>query len=340
MTPRTLIILAVMAATGAAGAVWQWQANRAGYIEAERGERVLPSLLGRANDVAAIFVQQSDRSFRIVRGEDAAYKLEGSDFPVKGGRFQSAIVAAASLEKFEAKTAREDRYGKIEVGNPQAPDAASRLMRFETADGTVIAELILGRKARGRVGGTIADGQYVRLPGEAQSWLTRGVVEGTAQLSSWVDAGVVEMNTDKVVQSTFKPVNGPELVVRRTGVTEGGQPKFELDGLPEGRKPKADLTIRYAATDIANSQFIDVRKDQGGDIAWRATLLMEDGMLIGFDVTADDWLSVKVLDAGKDKETSDDIIKRTGGFQYQLPDYKIRQFKQTMADLTEPAAAD
>ena len=338
MTPRTLIILAVMAVTGAAGATWQWQANRSGFIEAERGERVLPSLLARANEVAAIFVQQGERSFRLVRGEDASYRLEGSGVPVKAGRFPSAVVAAASLEKFETKTAREDRYDKIEVGNPEAAGTASRLMRFETADGTVIAELILGKKARGRVGGTIADGQYVRVPGEAQSWLTRGVVEGTAQLSSWVDAGVVEMNNSKVVKATFQPAGGPELVVRRTGVTEGGQPKFELDGVPEGRKPVRDLIIRYAATDIANSQFIDVRKDQGGEVAWRATLMMEDGMLIGFNITADDWLSVEVLDGGKDKETSDDILKRTGGYQYQLPDFKIRQFKQTMDNLTEPAS--
>ena len=58
---------------------------------------------------------------------------------------------------------------------------------FEDADGNKLGEVILGKKARGRVGGAIADGQYVRLPGEQQSWLVRGVVEGTAELSTWVD---------------------------------------------------------------------------------------------------------------------------------------------------------
>ncbi len=333
---RTVIALGIAAAVALGGAAWQWQQTHSGYVEARRGERLLPDLLAKANDVAAISVRQGDKSFRIIRNDDASYKLEGSDFPVKGGKFQSAIVAAASLELFEAKTAREDKYPIIEVDDPAAKNAKGRLVTFEDKAGNTLAEVILGKKARGRVGGAIADGQYVRLPGDKQSWLVRGVVEGNADLSTWVDTGVVEMNIDKVVLAAFQPAGGEELVVRRVGVTDGGQAKFEIDNVPEDRKPQNDLTIRYAATDIANSRFIDVRKDQGGDVAWRTRLMMEDGMLIEFNITADDWLSVKVLDGGKDKETSDDIIKRTGGYQFQLEDYKIAQFKKTMADLTEP----
>jgi hypothetical protein len=114
MTPRTVTMLALAAAVAMGGAVWQWQANRAGFVEAERGERLLPGLLDKANDVAAISVQQGNRSFKIIRNEDSSYKLAQSEFPVKGGKFQSAIVAAASLEKFEAKTARDDKYPQIE----------------------------------------------------------------------------------------------------------------------------------------------------------------------------------------------------------------------------------
>lgn len=336
MTPRTVIVLGIAAALAIGGAAWQWQRTHSGYIEAARGERLLPGLLEQANEVAAISVRQGDKAFRIVRNEDASYKLAGSDYPVKGGKFQSAIVAAASLERFEAKTAREDKYPLLEVDDPTKQDAKGRLVTFEDAAGKALAEIILGKKARGRVGGAIADGQYVRLPGEAQAWLTRGVVEGNADLSTWVDTGVVEMNVDKVVLAAFKPRDGEELVVRRVGVTDSGQPKFEIDNVPDDRKPVQDLTIRYAATDIANSRFVDVRKDEGGEIAWRTRLMMEDGMLIEFNITADDWLSVKVLDGGKDKETSDDIIKRTGGYQFQLEGYKIAQFKKTMAGLTEP----
>lgn len=335
MKPAGVIAIAIAAAVAVSGAVWQWNANRAGYSDAARGERILPQLLGRANDVAAITVQQGKRSFRIVRKPDASYELAGSGFPVTGGKFQSALVAAASLEKFEAKTARAEKHVLIEVDDPAKPEAKGRLVRFETASGEVVGEIVLGKKARGRVGGALKDGQYVRLPGEAQSWLARGVIEGNANLATWVDAGIVEMNIDHVVKASFTPRGGETLTVRRVGVSESGNGKFEIDNLPETRKPKNDLTVRYAATDIGNSQFIDVRKAVGGEPKWQTVLTMSDGIEVEFSISDDDWLSVKIINEGKDKETMADIRKRTGGFQYRLADYKLKQFKRTLADVSD-----
>ncbi len=90
--------------------------------------------------------------------------LGGSSYPVKGGKFQTAIVAAASLEKFDAKTTRDEKYPLIEVEPAAGKDAKSRLIRFEDARGNILGEIILGKKARGRLGGAVGDGQYVRLP--------------------------------------------------------------------------------------------------------------------------------------------------------------------------------
>lgn len=336
MTPRGVLILAVAAAVSVAGATWQLQANSSGYEEAQRGERLLPDLLPKANDVAAIVVSQADRSVRIER-EGASYVLGGSGYPVKGGKFQTAIVATASLEKFDAKTARPDKYPLIEVEPPAEKTAKSRLIRFEDASGNDLGEIIVGKKARGRLGGAVGDGQYVRLPGEAQSWLARGVVDADVKLETWVDNAITDMNVEFVVRAVFQPTGGPELMVRRTGVTEGGQPKFELNGVPDGKKPKNDLTLRYAATDLGNVNFVDVRKDQGGDIAQRATLMMADGLTAEFRITADDWVSLHVTNDGQDKTTTRDLKARTEGWQYKLADYKLKQLQLTMSDLTEAA---
>jgi hypothetical protein len=338
MTPRLVAGLAVAALVALGGAAWQWQANSVSYIEAERGERLLPGLLGKANDVAAIAIIQGPRSIRIERTADGKYVLAESGYPVQGGKFQSAIVAAASLEKFEAKTVRPEKYPLIEVEDPGTVAARSQLMRFESADGSILAEIITGKKARGRVGGALGDGQYVRIPGEERSWLARGVIESGFDLGGWVDTVVVSLKTDEVVRATFQAGEDPVLTVRRTGLTEGGQPKFEVDNLPDGRKPKNELTVRYAATDLANASFVDVRKDAGGVVAQRTTLTMSNGLTVAFLLTADDWLSVKVLAEGKgDAATEKDILTQTEGYQFKLADYKLKQFKLTMADLTDPA---
>ncbi len=334
MTPRSVITLAVAAAISVAGAAWQLQANSSGYEEAQRGQRLLPTLLPKANDVAAIVINQADKRVRIERA-GTSYVLGGSGYPVKGGKFQTAIVATASLEKFDAKTARADKYPLIEVEAPDGKDAKSRLIRFEDASGGNVGEIILGKKARGRLGGAIGDGQYVRLPGSDQSWLARGVVDADVKLETWVDTAITDMNIEHVVRATFQPTGGPELMVRRTGVTEGGQPKFKVNGVPDGSKPKNDLTLRYAATDLGNVSFVDVRKDAGGDIVQRATLMMADGLTVEFRITSDDWVSLHVVNDGKDKITTKDLKDRTEGWQYKLADYKLKQLQLTMADLTE-----
>ncbi len=60
MTPRSVIVLAAAAAVALAGAGWQLQSNSSGYVETQRGERLLPELLARANDVASITVSQGE----------------------------------------------------------------------------------------------------------------------------------------------------------------------------------------------------------------------------------------------------------------------------------------
>lgn len=334
MTPRVVIALAAAAAVVLAGASWQLQSNSSGYVEAERGQRLLPELLPKANDVASITISQAGRNIRIERA-DTSYVLGGSSYPVKGGKFQTAIVAAASLEKFDAKTAREEKYPLIEVEPTDGKDAKSRLIKFEDAKGNSLGEIILGKKARGRLGGTIGDGQYVRLPDSKQSWLARGVVDADIKLDGWVDNAITDMNIEHVVRATFQPSGGEELVVRRTGVTEGGQPKFELNTVPDGKKPKNDLTLRYAATDLGNVSFVDVRKDSGGDIAQRTTLMMADGLIVEFRITRDDWVNLHVVNDGKDKVTQKDLEGRTKGWQYKLADYKLKQLKLSVSDLVE-----
>jgi hypothetical protein len=295
---------------------------------------LLPSLLGQANDVTAISITKGKRTLRIER-KDGGYVLGGSGYPVKGGKFQTAIVNAASLEKFEAKTVLEEKYPLIEVEDPSQADAKSRLVTFEDAASNKLADIIIGKKARGRLGGAIGDGQYVRMPDSKQSWLARGLVEADTEPGIWVDDSITDMNIDFVAMATFEPAGGEKLTIRRTGVAEGGQGKFEIDSLPEGKKPKNDLTLRYAVQDLANVKFVDVRKDAGGEAVWRSTLLMADGLLMQFNITSENWVSLTVLNDGQDKTTTNDIKARTQGWQYQLADYKVKQLKLTLAEVTE-----
>ncbi len=80
---------------------------------------------------------------------------------------------------------------------------------------------------------------------------------------------------------------------------------------------------------------MDVRKDQGGDVVQRVTLMMADGLTAEFRITGDEWVSLHVVNDGQDKTTTKDLKARTQGWQYKLADYKLKQLQLTMSDLTE-----
>ena len=68
-------------------------------------------------------------------------------------KVRALVVALADMRLIEAKTSMPERYARLEVEDPEPEDAKSRLVRVESADGTVLAEVILGKR-RHRLTGT------------------------------------------------------------------------------------------------------------------------------------------------------------------------------------------
>jgi hypothetical protein len=65
---------------------------------------------------------------------------------------------------------------------------------------------------------------------------------------------------------------------------------------------------------------------------------MADGLKIGYRLVEDDgkgWITVSVLARGKDESEAAEIARRTAGWEYQLSDYKQKQFKKRLAELLE-----
>ena len=98
-----------------------------------------------------------------------------------------------------------------------APDAKSRLLRAESADGKVLAEAILGKRQH-RLTGNQSAGTYLRRPGEAQSWLASGGVRPRAPRSSiWLDDQIVDLDPERIGRIEIRPDAGAGYVVRRDG---------------------------------------------------------------------------------------------------------------------------
>lgn len=337
MTPRIVAGLAVVAALSVGAAVWSYRASHATLAVAGMGERLLPELVERVNDVAEITMSQGERTLTVKAAGDGWVVAE-SGFPASSEKVRRALVGLARLSRIEPKTAVEAKYPLIEVDAPGDAEARGRLVTLRDASGATLAAVVLGKPATGQAGAG-QEAQYARLADEARSWLVAGRVDVAPELKQWADTTLLSLNVDTVAAARFRHADGEAIEVKKIGKTDQGAAEFEVVDLPEGKKPKSDVTVRYAATDLANIEFIDVRrlKDDRQAVS-EAELETDQGLKLGFSLVEEDgqgWLALRVLDKGEDAATADAIAEKAEGWEFALAEYKAKQFKKRLSDLLE-----
>ena len=100
---------------------------------------------------------------------------------------RALLVKLAGAELVESKTRNKDRYALLELEDPAAKDAKSRLLRLLDDKGGVIAEAVIGKKRFDAFGGS-KSGTYVRKPGDAQTWLSNADLDVSVAVRDWVQA--------------------------------------------------------------------------------------------------------------------------------------------------------
>jgi hypothetical protein len=337
MSARAILILLIAAALTTAAAAWSYRANHRLAVDLVRGERLIPDLVDKVNEVAAVETSDAAGTLKVVR-KDEGWVIDGRGYPADAEKLQRLLVALVQFSKLEAKTAVAAKYPLLELDDPQS-GGKGRLVTLSDKEGATLAAIVLGKPAPGRAGPG-KDAQYVRLAGEPQSWLVLGRIDAASDVTRFADPKVVAIGVDAVARARIVHPDGEILEVVRNGVTEAGTPKFEIaGGVPEGRKVKSDIGVRYTATDLANLEFTDVRPAKAGGIeAARAELETEDGLKLAYRLVEEDgqgWVSVEVIADGKDPAAAEDIRKRTAGWEYRLSEYKAKQLKKRKADLIE-----
>jgi hypothetical protein len=337
MTPKVVVSLglAALISTGAAMAAWHASTSVTGIAGA--GEALLPGLIDKVNTVAAIEVREGDRVMSLQRSGDG-WQVLPSGYPVKPRKLQETLVGLVRLSKLEPRTSVPEKYRIIQVEDANGSGSKSRRVVLRNEAGDVIGDVVLGKAAAGYTSGE-QEAQYVRLGGEAQSWLVKGSVAAGAEYKDWVDTTVMQINTGEVKSVTITQADGESLKLDKVGKTEQGHDKFAIDGLPDGIKPKDDLSVRYAATDLANVEFVDVRKAAAtGAPASRAMVETDKGLKISYALFAEDgkdWLQVTVDTDGDDKAAADAIRNRVTGWQFAIADHKVKQFRKRLSDLLD-----
>lgn len=337
MTPKLVIGLGVAALVSVGAAAAAWQATKPETQVSGGGGELLPELIDKVNTIAGVEVHHDGKAMRLKR-EDGTWRVQPSGYEVRPRKLQETLVGLIRLNRLEPRTSKSDKYPILQVEDADTKNSKSRHVILTDDSGKQVGSVLLGKAATGYTS-SAEEAQYVRLAGEAQSWLVRGSVAAGAEYKDWVDTTVVQINTGEVKAVEISQADGETLKLVKTGKTEQGHDQFTIEGLPDGVKAKDDLSVRYAATDLANVEFVDVRKTAvAGEPVARATLETDKGLKVAYAMYAEDgtnWLSVSLAAAGEDAEGAAKLKSTVEGWDFALADYKAKQFQKRLSDLLD-----
>ena len=219
------------------------------------GARLFPGLAAQAGRIAKIELKQGDKALTLARDKEAWLSPTGAAIPPRPRRC-ARCRQARRAELVESKTRNKDRYGLLELEDPAAKDAKSRLLRLLDDKGGVIAEAVVGKKRFDAFGGS-KSGTYVRKPGDAQTWLANADLDVSVAVQDWVQTSVLDVPAAKIAKVTVEIPGEEPLVIARDA---GDATKYALVGMPEGKKLKEGAGIDAIVRAAGNIELEDVRK--------------------------------------------------------------------------------
>jgi hypothetical protein len=254
MNPKVFLVLAALTAVTTVAAVFAVLSQPAATTLQFVDEPAFPALRENPDAVAKIILSSPAGTITLVRETgDRWAALEHHGYPVDRKRVRDLVVALSDMRLIERKTAQPEHYDRLEVEAIDAENAQSELVRLEGADGTVLAEAIIG-KQRYRLTGTEPSGTYLRRPDEAQSWLASGGLQIDREVARWLDGEVVDLDSETIRRIEIQRAGEPPYAAVRDNPGD----QLRLDGLGADEKLKEDADLSRLAGALSGVRLEDV----------------------------------------------------------------------------------
>ena len=371
LRPGSIAMLAVLAVAGVALVVWTRDQPQA---PAGAGEPLFPGLMERVNDVTEIGVTSAEGRFTVSLDAGRWVVAEKSGYPAEAATVRRFLIGVAELSRLEPKTRNPELYAKLDLEDVDVEGAKSTGFVLRDADGAVLAQWLLGKSRPAKVDPERRE-LYVRLAGDAQTWLAEGVVQADRRAVAWLSQGVLEIDRDRIRRVTVEHADGGEVRVERPDPAEND---FELQAVPAGKRVEYPFAVNDLATSFSALRLDDVAAEPTVDFsapAAKATLLTFDGLRVelergrrddepfvrltaAFDETAvaapaaeasSAELSTGSESAGVDaaRKSADEVRgevqtlnARWRGWAYRLPAFRLDSLFKPMAELVSDVEAE
>lgn len=223
--------------------------------EAQAGGLVFPELNARIDSVTHVAVSRAGDRFVLARRAGGWANMGIGGYPTTSARVEDVLGAAAGLEYVAPRTKRSHLHHKLWVEDVAAGAKSTRLT-FRDASGTVLADVIVGKRKEA-VPGRYRQGTYIRLPGDARAWLAEGSLEVHHDAPDWSDRTVVDIDAASLTALVVTHADGEVVALHRS---RPGDRKLTLKDLPDGADVEHQYQIDYMSQLLQGLGFNDARR--------------------------------------------------------------------------------
>lgn len=235
------------------------------------GEPLLPDLAQRVDDLDRISIIGPGQKelVGLTRGEAGWTVSQRNDWPADVKRLREWLSRLAKASRLEAKTALASNYGQLGVADIDAEPAADgntegstdrsgKGVRVDIVAGERLDSLLIGQNNPN------GSGSYVRIPGDAQSWLADTDLAVELDPSRWLARALLSIPEGDLVSVRIERASGTLTAFERSGdSTESG---WVLTSAPKGEVGN-ETALLSAAGFLDGLRLDDVQQVEPPDTA-------------------------------------------------------------------------
>ena len=334
-----LMLAALLSAIAAVAVSLSGGSHRADPLA---GRPVLARIKSDPSAVAKVVLTGPKATITLNRAESGWTVGEKAGFPADPQKTRRLLLGLAEITYVEPKTALPALYSRLDLDDPGKDKSQSILVEADDAQGAVLGKLIVGKRRIDELGGG-NDGVYLRMQGEAQSWLAKGTLDLDGDVLQWLDRRFVDLPDARIKQVTIQQPDGAKIVMAR----EKPEDKFALKDMPADRKLKSDTILVDPATALQAFDLTDVKRAQDlpfpKDGLVVATYETFDGLTVRVQLLKQGdafWITL-AAEGGSDekvKAEAEGLNKRWSGWVYGAGSSKGAALATKLEDVLEPKA--
>ncbi len=346
MQNKGLIGLFVVTLAAVVVAIFVARGGDAARTDPLVGTRVLPQVASRLDGVARVALVTGGVKTTLVRqGNDWTIEERGF-YRADADKVQKALLGLGDLTYVEPKTRKPELYPRLELEDADKPGAKSTLVTVSDAQGSLLGEIIAGKHSVDQLGGG-NDGVYVRKPGDAQSWLTRGSLDLSGTTADWLDKKLMDLPTAQVKSVVLTAAAAGGGGAQLSFLRQKPDDKFALAAPPPaGKKLKSDSALDDPAGALGGLELSDVRPAKDFDFpqqgAAEARFESFDGLVVTVSLADKDgahWARIVASGSGDAASRAAALNEKFAPWVFGLPDYKAKALETKLDDVVETPKA-